>query len=63
MKLKIEAEIEFDESWFFDKEIPSELQWFESVLKDKASTNILLHSNEIGDEIGQTNTFTYKIID
>jgi len=59
MKIKIEAIIEIDENiWFTDQE---EFEWFKSVLEDKESTMLILWSNDVGDEIGQTSEFKYEI--
>ncbi len=59
MKIKIEAIIEIDENiWFTDQE---EFEWFKSVLEDKEDTMLILWSNDIGDEIGQTSEFKYEI--
>lgn len=60
MKIKIECEIEVNESyWFNDKD---ELLWFKDILSDKEETMLILWSNDIGDEIGQTSNFKYEIL-
>ena len=61
MKIKIECEIEVDESlWFSDEE---EKEWFKSLLDDKSNEPmVILWSNEVGDEIGQTSEFKYTIL-
>lgn len=60
MKIEIKAIIEVDENiWCSDAE---ELEWFKTVLSDKENTLIQLWSNDIGDEIGATFDFKYKIL-
>ena len=60
MKIKIECEIEVNEAiWCNDKD---ELEWFKSILQDKKDAMLMLWSNDIGDEIGQTNDFKYTIL-
>ena len=60
MKIKIECEIEVDESlWFNDDE---EKEWFIKTLNDKENTMVILWSNEAGDEIGQNYNFKYEIL-
>jgi len=60
MKIKIEAVIDVADSWcdFDDKE---ELDWFLSVIKDKKNTFLYLHSNDVGDTIGQTSEFKFEL--
>ena len=60
MKIKIECEIEVDESlWFNDDE---EKEWFIETLNNKENTMVILWSNEAGDEIGQNYNFKYEIL-
>jgi hypothetical protein len=60
MRIKIEATIEVDGSmWFNDKD---EFEWFKSMLNDKDETMVILWSNDVGDEIGQTSDFKYEIL-
>lgn len=60
MKIKLECEIEVNKVWYgLDKE---EMEWFKSVLDDKENTMLILHSNDIGDTIGQTFNFKYEIL-
>lgn len=61
MKIKIEAVIDVDDSCynFSDQD---EIDWFNSVLDDKKHTRLILWSNDIGDEIGQTYNFKYEIL-
>ena len=48
MKIKIEAELNFDETIFYNSE--EEKNWFYNIiLKDE----LILHSNDIGDTIGK----------
>ena len=60
MKIKIECEIEVDETlWFNDDE---EKEWFIECLNDEENTMLILWSKEAGDEIGQTSNFKYEIL-
>jgi hypothetical protein len=60
MKIEIRTIIEVDEkTWCSDAE---ELEWFKDVLNDKENTFIQLWSNDIGDEIGCSFNFKYKIL-
>ena len=60
MKIKIECEIEVDETlWFNDDE---EKEWFIETLNDEENTMVILWSNEAGDEIGQNYNFKYEIL-
>ena len=61
-KIKIECEIEFNEDIWYSHNDEEELEWFISLLNDKENTMVVLHSNDIGDTIGQTNNFKWKII-
>ena len=54
-KIKIQCEIEFDEDFWYSHNDEEALEWFKSVLNDKKDSMIILHSNDIGDRIGQTN--------
>lgn len=60
MKIKIECEIEVEDSYWFNDE--EELLWFKDILNDKEGTFVQLWSNEVGDEIGQTSNFKYEIL-
>jgi hypothetical protein len=62
MKLKIEAEIEVDENLWYSHADEEEFEWFISILNDKENTMVVLHSNDIGDTIGQTFDFNWQII-
>lgn len=61
-KIKIECEIEFNEDIWYSHNDEEELEWFISLLNDKENTMVVLHSNDVGDTIGQTNDFKWKII-
>jgi hypothetical protein len=61
-KIKIEAEIEFDEDTWYSHADNEELEWFTSLLNDKENIMLVLHSNDIGDSIGQTSNFKWEII-
>jgi predicted NUDIX family phosphoesterase len=61
-KIKIECEIEFNEDIWYSHNDEEELEWFISLLNDKENTMVVLHSNDVGDTIGQTNNFKWKII-
>lgn len=60
MKIKIECEIEVNDSYWFNDE--EELLWFKDILEDKEGTFVQLWSNEVGDEIGMTSNFKYEIL-
>lgn len=61
MKIKIECEIEVDDNMWFSNLDEEENEWFISLLND-GSTMVILHSNEVGDEMGHTTNFKYKIL-
>jgi len=55
--IKIIAELRYDDKIMHDKDKES-IDWFyNDILKSKRKNDLVLHSNEIGDEIG-----TIKII-
>jgi hypothetical protein len=61
MKIKIECEIEIDENIWYNNE--EEQQWVISLLaNEEGMTMIRLWSCEVGDEMGVTSNFKYKII-
>jgi len=62
MKIKIEATIEVEDNLWYSHADEEELEWFKSLLNDKENILIVLHSNDVGDTIGQTNDFKYEII-
>jgi hypothetical protein len=49
-KIVIEAELEFDASLMYGDDVEGRRWFFEDILGDKSG--LILHSNEIGDEIG-----------
>jgi hypothetical protein len=61
MLIKIVAEINIEDFWcnFTDK---SELDWFKEMMEDRANTMLVLHSNDVGDTIGYTTDFKWKIV-
>lgn len=61
-KIKIQAEIEFDEDIWYSHNDNEELEWFTSLLNDKENIMLVLHSNDVGDSIGHTSDFNWKII-
>ena len=62
MKIKIECEIEVDENIWGSPADKEEHEWFKSILNDKEDTMVIIWSNDIGDEIGQTSNFKYEIL-
>lgn len=49
--LKFSVELTYDDTVMHGEE-PDSIQWFRSILVDQTPGNLLLHSQEIGDEIG-----------
>ena len=62
MIIKIECEIEVDENIWGSHADKEEHEWFKSILEDKEDTMLILWSNDVGDEIGQTSNFKYEIL-
>jgi len=63
MKIKIECEIEIDENTWCRYSDQEEMEWFKSLLDDKNNEPmVILWSNEVGDTIGETFNFKYKIL-
>ena len=61
MRIRIECEIEVDEC--FIPNCTEEAEWFKGLLdNEEGMTNVRLWSNEVGDEIGMTSNFKYKIL-
>ena len=60
MEIEIKATIKVN-SAYGDLTNEEELEWFKSILADKKNTSVVLWSNDIGDEIGNTNDFEYKL--
>ena len=59
MKIKVTAVFDIDENVFGTEE--SEMEWFREMIADKENTMLILHSNDIGDTIGETFDFEYEI--
>jgi len=62
MQIKIEAVIEVENDVWYSHADEEELEWFKSLLNDKENTMVVLHNNDVGDTIGQTYDFKWKII-
>ncbi len=63
MKIKIECIIEVDDDTWCSHADKEEMEWFKSLLdNEEGMTNVRLWSNEVGDEIGMTSDFKYKIL-
>ena len=62
MTLKIEFEIQIEDGFWFDSNCQDETKWFIDMLNDKENTFAILHSNDVGDSLGQSNNFKYEII-
>lgn len=60
-QIKIEAIIDIDEV-IFGLDDQKEREWFIEIMNDKKHTNLLLWSNDIGDEIGSTFEFKWELI-
>ena len=60
-QIKIEAIIEIDEN-YYSLDDQEEREWFIDMMNDKEHTNLLLWSNDIGDEIGSTFQFKWELI-
>jgi adenosyl cobinamide kinase/adenosyl cobinamide phosphate guanylyltransferase len=59
-KIIVSAEIEFDEDLWYSHADKEEMDWFKSIMSDH--TTLILHSNEVGDTICETNNFKWEII-
>jgi hypothetical protein len=62
MKIKIEAVIEVEDDVWYSHADNDGFEWFESLLNDKEQTMVVLHSNDVGDTIGQTFDFKWEIL-
>jgi hypothetical protein len=60
MKIKVTTVFDIDENVFGTEE--SEMEWFREMIADKENTMLILHSNDIGDTIGETFEFDWEII-
>lgn len=62
MKIKIECEIEVDDTWC-DSTDQAEIDWFMELLdNEEGMTHVKLWSCEVGDEIGYASNFKYEIL-
>ena len=62
MRIKLEAIIEIEDDMWYSHADKEEYEWFISLLEDKESTRLTLHSDEVGDSIGETSNFKYEIL-
>ncbi len=62
MKIKIKAVIEVEDDYWYSHADQEEFEWFKSLLNDKEQTMVVLHSNEVGDTIGETFDFKWEIL-
>ena len=60
MKIKVSAVLNIDENVYGTEE--SEMEWFREMIADKENTMLILHSNDVGDTIGETFDFDWKIL-
>ena len=60
MKIKVSAVLNIDENVYGTEE--SEMEWFREMIADKENTMLILHSNDIGDTIGETFDFDWEIL-
>jgi len=62
MKIKIECEIEIDDTWC-DNTNQEEFDWVLNLLdNEEGMTHVRLWSCEVGDEMGYTNKLKYEIL-
>lgn len=59
-RIKIEVEFDIDDVWCANSEDQEEKEWFWDEIIP--SSTVLLHSNEAGDTISQTDAFIIKKI-
>jgi hypothetical protein len=57
-KIKIEVEFEVDDFWCANSKDQEERDWFWKEILPNAT--VILHSNEVGDEIASTNELKIK---
>lgn len=62
MRIKLEAIIEIEDDMWYSHTDKEEYEWFISLLENKEDTMLILHNNEVGDSIGETRDFKYKIL-
>jgi len=60
--MKIKVSCTFDIRDVIDSSDKEEFNWLLDILNDKRNIRLILHSNDIGDSIAETNEFKYKII-
>ena len=59
--LKVEAIIEIDENMFPLKD-KDDIKWFLEMMNDIENTSLQVWSNDIGDEVCNTNSFKWSIL-
>ena len=57
-KLKLLIELKYDDKSMHGKDKESIDWFFNDILKSKRKNDLILHSNEIGDEIGEVKVIT-----
>ena len=60
MKIKVSAVLNIDDNVYGTEE--SEMEWFREMIADKENTMLILHSNDVGDTIGETFDFDWEIL-
>ena len=60
VKFRFEAILEFDEEGMYDRNEPSEVEWFNEILMDPEYGPLILYSNEIGDAVGDVTILKYE---
>jgi vacuolar-type H+-ATPase subunit B/Vma2 len=60
MKIKVSAVLNIDDNMYGTEE--SEMEWFREMIADKENTMLILHSNDVGDTIGETFDFDWEIL-
>ena len=59
-RIIVEVEFEIDDLWCANSKHQEEREWFWNYVIP--SCNVILHSNEIGDTVSETETFDIKKI-
>ena len=62
MKIKISCTFDILDNLIIDSSDEEQFNWFLNILNDKQNIRLILHSNDIGDSIVETDEFKYKII-
>jgi hypothetical protein len=62
MKIKVSCTFDIRDNSIIDSSDEEEFNWLLDILNDKRNIRLILHSNDIGDSIAETNEFKYKII-